>query len=161
MAEGASLNEWGSYAGIDPPGLNFDFCQQAAKFFITASLLIIVLGVMSLIVRGGFNEGIDFSGGTLVQLRLSQPADLRVIRETLATLGIDTAIVQHYGDEREVLIRVAQHAAAGQDIGKQVQHTLQDRLGDSRLNSAVSKSWVHRRARICGRKRCLPCSTPR
>jgi preprotein translocase subunit SecF len=111
-----------------PPGLNIDFVSKA-KFFITASLLIIVLGVMSLIVRGGFNEGIDFSGGTLVQLRLSQPADLRVIRETLATLGIDTAIVQHYGDEREVLIRVAQHAAAGQDIGKQVQHTLQDRLG--------------------------------
>ena len=111
-----------------PPGLNIDFVSKA-RFFITVSLLIIVLGVISLIVRGGLNQGIDFSGGTLVQLRLSQPADLGVIREALTALGIGTAVVQQYGDEREVLIRVAQHTVAGQDIGHQVQHTLQDRLG--------------------------------
>jgi len=111
-----------------PPGLNIDFVRKA-KFFITVSLLIIVLGVISLIVHGGLNQGIDFSGGTLVQVRLSQPADLGVIREALTTLGVGTAVVQQYGDAREVLIRVAQHTAAGQDIGPQVQHTLQDRLG--------------------------------
>lgn len=110
-----------------PPGLNVDFVSKA-KFCITVSLLIIVLGVISLIVRGGFNEGIDFSSGTLLQLRLSQPADLGAVRETLTTLGMETAVVQHYGDEREVLIRVAQHAVAGQDIGKQVQQALQNRL---------------------------------
>jgi preprotein translocase subunit SecF len=111
-----------------PPGLNIDFVSKA-KFFISVSLLIIGLGVISFIVRGGFNEGIDFSSGTLVQVRLSQLADLGVIREALTTLGLGTAVVQHYGDEREVLIRVAQHTAAGQDIGKQLQHTFQDRLG--------------------------------
>ena len=56
------------------PGLHIDFVSKA-KFFIPVSLLIIVLGVISLIVRGRFNEGVDFSGDTLLQLRLSQPAD--------------------------------------------------------------------------------------
>jgi preprotein translocase subunit SecF len=111
-----------------PLGLNIDFVSKA-RFFITVSLLIMVFGVISLIVRGGFNQGVDFSGGILVQLRLSQPADLGVVRETLTTLGVGTAVVQRYGDEREVLIRAAQHVAAGQDIGKQVQQSLQDRLG--------------------------------
>src|SRR5919197_21799 len=108
-----------------PRGLNIDFVGKA-KFCITLSLLIILLGVGSIIVHGGLNEGIDFSGGTLLQLRFSQPADLRGVREALDTIGMGKGIVQYYGDEREVLIRVAQHPGQGQDIGKQVQQALQE-----------------------------------
>jgi preprotein translocase subunit SecF len=108
-----------------PRGLNIDFVGKA-KFCITVSLLIIFLGIGSIIVHGGLNEGIDFSGGTLLQLRFSQPADLRGVRAALDTIGLGKGIVQHYGDEREVLIRVAQHTGEGQDIGKQVQQTLQE-----------------------------------
>jgi preprotein translocase subunit SecF len=111
-----------------PPGLNINFVSKA-RFFIMVSLLIIVCGIISLIVRGGFNQGVDFSGGILLQLRLSQPVDLRVVRETLTRLGIETAVVQRYGDEREVLIRAAQDVTAGQDVGNRVQQSLQDRLG--------------------------------
>jgi preprotein translocase subunit SecF len=112
-----------------PRGLNIDFVGKA-KFCITISLLIILLGIGSIIVHGGLNQGIDFSGGTLIQLRFSQPADLRGVREALDTIGMGKGIVQHYGDEREVLIRVAQHPGAGQDIGKQVQQALQERFKD-------------------------------
>src|SRR5882672_7067596 len=108
-----------------PQGLNIDFVGKA-KFCITVSLLIILLGIGSIIVHGGFNEGIDFSGGTLLQVRFSQPADLRGVREALDTIGMGKSIVQHYGDEPEVLIRVAQHPGEGQDIGKQVQQALQE-----------------------------------
>jgi preprotein translocase subunit SecF len=112
-----------------PRGLNIDFVGKA-KFCITLSLLIILLGIGSIIVHGGLNQGIDFSGGILIQLRFSQPADLHSIREALDTLGMGKGIVQHYGDEREVLIRVAQHPGAEQDIGKQVQQALQARFQD-------------------------------
>jgi len=95
-----------------PQGLNIDFVGKA-KFCITVSLLIILLGIGSIIVHGGFNEGIDFSGGTLLQLRFSQPADLRGVREALDTIGLGKSIVQYYGDEREVLIRVAQNQVKG------------------------------------------------
>ena len=47
-----------------PLGLNIDFVSKA-KFFITVSLLIMAFGVISLSVCGGFNEGVDFSGGIL------------------------------------------------------------------------------------------------
>ena len=112
-----------------PRGLNIDFVGKA-KFCITISLLIILLGIGSIIIHGGLNEGIDFSGGTLLQLRFSQPADLHAVREVLDTIGMGKGIVQHYGDEREVLIRVAQHSGEEQDIGKRVQQAFQERFKD-------------------------------
>src|SRR5438874_3788644 len=115
-----------------PRGLNIDFVGKA-KFCITLSLLIILLGAGSIIVHGGLNEGIDFSGGTLIQLRFSQPADLRGVCRVLDTIGMGKAIVQHYGDEREVLIRVAQHPGEGQDIGKQVQQAFQERFKEQTI----------------------------
>jgi preprotein translocase subunit SecF len=115
-----------------PRGLNIDFVGKA-KFCITLSLLIILLGIGSIIVHGGLNEGIDFSGGILLQLRFSQPADLHAVREVLDTIGMGKGIVQHYGDEREVLIRVAQHPGEGHDIGKQVQQAFQERFKDQTI----------------------------
>ena len=115
-----------------PRGLNIDFVGKA-KVCITLSLLIILLGIGSIIIHGGLNEGIDFSGGTLLQLRFSQPADLHAVREVLDTIGMGKGIVQHYGDEREVLIRVAQHPGEGQDIGKQVQQAFQERFKDQTI----------------------------
>ena len=115
-----------------PRGINIDFVGKA-KFCIALSLLLILLGIGSIIVHGGLNEGIDFSGGTLIQLRFSQPADLRGVREALDTIGMGKSIVQYYGDEREVLIRVAQHPSEGQDIGKQVQQAFQERFKDQTI----------------------------
>jgi preprotein translocase subunit SecF len=69
--------------------------------------LIILLGIGSIIVHGGLNEGIDFSGGTLVTTALQPAGGPAGVREALDTIGLGKGIVQHYGDEREVLIRVA------------------------------------------------------
>ncbi len=110
-----------------PPGLQLDFVGKA-KGYIILSVVVIFIGLASIVWRGGVNQGIDFSGGTLLQWRFSQPADLGTVRETLGTLGLERSIVQHYGDAHEVLIRVAQTAGAGQDVSAQVQRALQERL---------------------------------
>jgi preprotein translocase subunit SecF len=110
-----------------PPGSHFDFIGKA-KPCIALSLLVILIGIGSIVYRGGLNQGIDFRGGTLVQLRFSQPAVLSTVREVLEPLGLDKGIVQHFGDEREVLIRIAQLPEADQDIGKQVQKAFQSRF---------------------------------
>src|SRR5712691_131082 len=99
---------------IVPPGLHIDFLGKA-KHCIALSILVIVIGLSAMVWRGGLKQGIDFSGGTLIQLRLSQPVDLETVREALETMGWERAIVQHYGDTHEVLIRVAQRTSAGQD----------------------------------------------
>jgi len=110
-----------------PPGLQVDFVGKA-KGCIIVSVIVILIGLASILWRGGLNQGIDFSGGTLLQLRLSQPVDLGTVRAALSTLGLERSIVQHYGDTNEVLIRVAQMAGVGQDVGAQVQRILQDRF---------------------------------
>jgi preprotein translocase subunit SecF len=55
-----------------PSGLHIDFVGKA-KFFLVLSLLVILAGIGSILLRGGLNLGIDFRGGTQLQLRFSQP----------------------------------------------------------------------------------------
>ena len=109
------------------PDSHFDFIGKA-KPCIALSLVVILIGIGSIVYQGGLNQGIDFRGGTLVQLRFSQPAVLSTVREVLGPLGLDKGIVQHFGDEREVLIRIAQLPEADQDIGRQVQKAFQSRF---------------------------------
>jgi len=60
----------------------------------------------SLLTRG-LNVGIDFTGGTVIELGYPQPVDLQPIRDTLAKAGYGDAIVQHFGSAKEVLVRLA------------------------------------------------------
>src|SRR5262249_2080735 len=112
---------------IVPQGLHIDFVGKA-KYFIALSLLLIILGAVSMVLHGGLNEGIDFSGGTLVQLRFAQPVDLGKVRDALGTIGMGTRIVQYFADEREVLIRAAQLPGVGHAGGTQSQQALQEGL---------------------------------
>ena len=77
-----------------PPGLHIDFIGKA-KIWISLSVVVILIGIASIGWRGGVNQGIDFSGGTLLQLRFGQSVDLSVVREALGTLGLERSIVQH------------------------------------------------------------------
>src|SRR5262245_6645562 len=110
-----------------PPDLNIDFLSKA-KLCITISAVVILVGLGSIVYHGGFTEGIDFSGGTLLQLRFSEPAKLGEVRDALSEVGLGKSVVQHFGNEYEVIIRTGQPAGADQDIGKQVQKALQDRF---------------------------------
>jgi len=89
-----------------PSGLHIDFVGKA-KFFLVLSLLVILAGIGSILLRGGLNLGIDFRGGTQLQLRFSQPVELKVVRDVLGSLGFGQAIVQHFDNDREILIRVS------------------------------------------------------
>src|SRR5687768_5801996 len=95
-----------------PSGLHLDFIGKA-KFYITLSLLVILAGLGSIVWHGGLNLGIDFRGGTQLQLRFSQPAELTLVRDVLSSLGFEQAIVQPFGSDRELLIRVPQLPSAG------------------------------------------------
>jgi preprotein translocase subunit SecF len=71
-----------------PSGLHLDFIGKA-KFYIALSLLVILAGLGSMVWRGGLNLGIDFRGGTQLQLRFSQPVELKVVRDVLGPLASD------------------------------------------------------------------------
>ncbi len=85
--------------------INFLGHRRAAFIF---SLVLIAAGVVSLVVQGGPKLGIDFQGGILLQVRFEKPIDAERIRETLADMGHGDAEIQHFGGDREAIIRVGE-----------------------------------------------------
>lgn len=85
--------------------LNIDFLgrRRLAMYF---SLALIVVSLGSLATRG-LNFGIDFTGGTLIELAYTDDVRLADVRDTLGANGFGDAIVQHFGTSREVLLRIA------------------------------------------------------
>ena len=68
---------------------------------------ILLLGAVSSIVTRGLSLGIDFTGGTLIEVGYTQDANLPFIRETLTQGGHGDASVQQFGTAKDVLIRLA------------------------------------------------------
>lgn len=84
---------------------NIDFMGlRYWAYGITA--LLILASFVSIAVRG-VNWGLDFTGGTLVELHYEEPADLDAIRARLASSGFPEAVAQNFGSVRDVLIRLA------------------------------------------------------
>jgi preprotein translocase subunit SecF len=75
------------------------------KYTTTISLLTFVLAVFFL-VNKGLNLGVDFTGGTVMEVSYAQPADINKIRGTLIKLGMSDASVQNFGTSRDVMIRL-------------------------------------------------------
>lgn len=79
--------------------------MRYALVFNVISVATFVLAVFFLAVKG-LNFGVDFTGGTVMELSYSQPADVPKIRESLARLGLQEVAVQNFGTARDVLIRL-------------------------------------------------------
>ena len=84
---------------------NIDFIGHRKAAFLV-SMVLIVAGIFSLIIRGGPNYGIDFTGGTLLQLHFDNPISTDEIRHTLAKIGLAKAVIQRFGTENEFLIQM-------------------------------------------------------
>ena len=81
-----------------------DFLGKRKIALIFSSILIVV-SVASLAING-LRLGIDFTGGTLVEVGYKQSADLGVLRNALSEAGFPAATVQNFGSTKEVLIRI-------------------------------------------------------
>jgi len=74
------------------------------KTAASISMILLLASVVSLFVRG-LELGLDFTGGSQVELGFSEPADLNVIRAELRELGLENPVAVYFGSESEVLIR--------------------------------------------------------
>jgi len=82
----------------------FDFMGKR-KIALILSVALIVASLFSLIARG-LNFGIDFTGGTLVEVSYTDSVSVADVRGNLETAGIDDALVQYFGTARDLLIRL-------------------------------------------------------
>ena len=82
----------------------YDFIGKR-RWAYTVSVALMLLGLASMFVKGGLQYDIDFTGGTLVEMRLAQPVPLGEIRSHLSTVGLHDSIIQIFDDPRDVLIR--------------------------------------------------------
>jgi len=88
------------------------------------SMLLIVVAIGSLSVKW-INWGLDFTGGTLIEVGFEQPANLAELRTNLSAADFPDAIVQHFGSSHDVMIRLApREGVKGEVIGTQVLNAL-------------------------------------
>ncbi|AMO78387.1 protein translocase subunit secF [Pseudomonas citronellolis] len=98
--------------------INFMGVRNIA-FAATLVLTLIALGSW---ITKGINFGLDFTGGTLIELNYQQPADLGKVRDELVKAGYAEAVVQSFGDTRDVLVRMP---SEDPELGKKVAAALQ------------------------------------
>ncbi len=84
--------------------LNFDFMGKR-KLAVIISLILIIISIAAMGMRG-LNLGVDFTGGTLVEVGYAESVELESVRKALASSGYGDAIVQHFGTAKDVLIRL-------------------------------------------------------
>ena len=79
---------------------SFDIAGRGKMWFVI-SLLVIVPGLISMVTRG-FNFGIDFTGGTIIDLKFAEPVAIAQVRDSLRPFGLDGATIQLSGESSDV-----------------------------------------------------------
>ncbi|CAK9884093.1 MAG: Protein translocase subunit SecF [Candidatus Erwinia impunctatus] len=117
-----------------------DFMRWDKVAFTLSGLLLIA----SFVIMGvkGFNWGLDFTGGTVIEITLEKPAELDTLRTSLQTAGFAEPQVQNFGSSRDVLVRLSPHeGTAGQELGTKVV---------SVINQATEQSATVKRIEFVG-----------
>jgi preprotein translocase subunit SecF len=124
------------------PEINLDFIGKR-KIFFMASLAMILITAISLIVHKGPNLGIDFKGGTLIQIMFAEPTAVADIKTGLSAVDLGNSSVQSFGDQKgyEYLIRTERTVAATEGFSVRIQDA---------LSSATTGSLEIRRVEMVG-----------
>jgi len=75
------------------------------RIFFTLSVVLLVASVVSLATRG-LNFGLDFTGGTLIEVSFPQAANIEQVRADLQSVDLDDAVVQTFGAANDLIVRV-------------------------------------------------------
>ena len=74
--------------------------------YTTSISLVTFLFAIFFLATKGLNFGVDFTGGTVMEVHYAQPADLNKVRDQLSSIGLHDALVQNFGSSADVLIQV-------------------------------------------------------
>jgi preprotein translocase SecF subunit len=102
---------------------NFDFIGRRRWAYII-SILFILAGFGSMAAKGGLRYGIDFSGGTLIQVRFEKAVSVDRIRHALETVQMGESVIQEFGDPREYLLRLPLATLSSEEVTRRTQEAL-------------------------------------
>jgi preprotein translocase subunit SecF len=95
---------------------------------VILSIAVIVIGIASMIWRGGPNYGIDFAGGTLIQIKFQNEIHTDKIRAAFKSIGFEGSIIQNYGP-KEVIVRTAESGTDAKGLTSRVDEALGTAFG--------------------------------
>ncbi len=94
------------------------------KLAMGISGLLIALSLVSIAFHGGLSYGIDFAGGTLVQLRFKNAPSVDSIRTGLKEIGLGDSTIQEFGSKNEILIRTGASSGELKEVGSRIKEAL-------------------------------------
>jgi preprotein translocase subunit SecF len=107
------------------PGININFVGKM-KICVFLSISLIIFSIIYLVLRGGPNLGIDFSGGTSVQLRFNQATTVEKVRDSLKPIQLESSIIQQVGAKtaHEYLLRTEMSSSDLRGIQDKIQEAM-------------------------------------
>ena len=113
-----------------PHDINVDFVGKRL-FFVLLSVVINLLSII-LLFTWGFNYGVDFAGGTVVEIRFQQPTAIEAIHQSVDKLALEDLTIQDLGrDSKTYLLRFKQDEKSTDSASSAVQAALTTTFGDS------------------------------
>ena len=123
------------------PGINIDFVGKL-KYAVVFSTILILIGIGSIIYHGGLNPGIDFAGGTIIQVKFQKNVSADQIRAAIQSTKLSNSIIQQFG-ANEFLIRTHESFSDQQILAANVQQP---------LTAAFNQDYEIRRVEVVGSK---------
>lgn len=113
---------------------NFDFLGKRKTAYLFSAALILI-GAGSIALHQGLNYGVDFTGGTLMQIRFEETVTASDIRSALGAAGVTNFQVQGFGGRDEFLVRMAEFTESGdRELSNRVGRALDDQFGEGGYN---------------------------
>ncbi len=112
--------------------------------------IILILGAFTSFATKGLNWGLDFTGGSLIEVSFDKSADLREIRKVMNDIGYGDATVQNFGSSKDVLIRIApRKKEAAESNGEKISSAM---IGDVIMSALqdMDSTAVKRRIEFVG-----------
>lgn len=106
---------------------HFNFVRLM-KPAVILSLAVILIGVASLIWHGGPNFGIDFAGGSLIQIKFKDEPNADKIRSALKPIGFEGSIIQQFGPQ-EVIVRTVESGADPKELTSRLEEAFTAAFG--------------------------------
>ena len=123
------------------PGISLDFVGKI-KYAIVFSVALIIISIGSIILHGGLTPGIDFAGGSIIQVKFSKNISADQIRTALKSTKLESSIIQQFGPN-EFLIRTSETFHDQKMLAANVEQP---------LTASFNKGYEIRRVEVVGSK---------